>query len=62
MAQNARDSAIDAGMEDWRKAFGDKIPPAVKEFLEYRHREWELGMEADLKARQKARAEQSRKP
>jgi hypothetical protein len=49
-------------MEDWRKAFGDKIPAAVKEFLEYRHREWELGMEADLKARQEAGAEGSQKP
>jgi hypothetical protein len=49
-------------MEEWRKTFGHEIPIAVKEFLEYRHREWELGMEADLKARQEARAEQARKP
>jgi hypothetical protein len=47
---------------DWRKAFGGNIPTAVKEFLEYRHREWELEMEADLKARQEAQAERARKP
>jgi hypothetical protein len=39
-----------------------RIPKAVQEFLKYRHREWELGMEADLKARQEARAERTRKP
>jgi hypothetical protein len=61
-AQDAADSSRDPDMEDWRKAFGDNIPAAVKEFLEYRHREWELGMEADLKARQEARAAQTRKP
>jgi hypothetical protein len=49
-------------MEDWRKAFGDQVPPAVKEFLEYRHREWELGIEPDLKARQEAGAKGSQKP
>jgi hypothetical protein len=51
-AQDAADSSRDPDMEDWRKAFGDKVPAAVKQFLEYRHREWELGIEADLKARQ----------
>jgi hypothetical protein len=61
-AQDATDSAQDPDMEDWRKTFGHKIPAAVKEFLEYRHREWELGMEADLKARQEKPAERTRKP
>ena len=42
-AQDAADSSKDPAMEDWRKAFGDKVPAAAKEFLEYRHREWELG-------------------
>jgi hypothetical protein len=60
-AQDLTDSAKDLDMEDWRKAFGDKIPPAVKEFLEYRHREWELGIENNLKADEEARAEQTRK-
>jgi hypothetical protein len=61
-AQYATDSVEDSDMEDWRKTFGQKIPAVVKEFLEYRHREWELGMEADLKARKEARAERTRKP
>ena len=61
-AQDATDSAQDPDMDDWRKTFGHKIPVAVKEFLEYRHREWELGMEANLKARQEKRTERTRKP
>jgi hypothetical protein len=32
-----------------------------QEFLEYLHREWELGMENDLKADEEARAKQTRK-
>lgn len=60
--QGATDSAEDSEMEEWRKTFGHDIPAAVKEFLEYRHQEWELGMEADLKARQEARSERTRKP
>jgi hypothetical protein len=48
-------------MKEWRETFGHEIPIAVKEFLEYRHREWELGIEADLKAYQEKRAEQTRK-
>jgi hypothetical protein len=59
-AQDAADSSRDPDMEDWRKAFGDQVPPAVKEFLEYRHREWELGIEDDLKARQEASDEDRR--
>jgi hypothetical protein len=61
-AGDATDSSQDPDMEDWRKAFGNNISPAVKEFLQYRHREWELGIEADLIARQKARAARTRKP
>ena len=61
-AQDVADSSRDSDMEDWRKAFGDKIPAAVKEFLEYRHREWELGIESDLKARQDETAAQTRRP
>jgi hypothetical protein len=60
-AQDATDSADDPDMEDWRKAFGDKIPSAVKEFLEYRHREWELEMEGDPKTRQEAGAKRPQK-
>jgi uncharacterized protein HemX len=60
-AQDATDSAQDPDMDDWRKTFGKEIPVAVKEFLEYRHREWELGMEADLKARQEKQTERTRK-
>ncbi len=60
-AQRATDSVQDPDMEDWRKAFGDNIPAAVKEFLQYRHREWELDMEADLKARQEAKAGRTQK-
>jgi hypothetical protein len=60
-AQHATDTAKDPDMEDWRKAFGDNIPPVVKEFLKYRHREWELEMEADLKARQEAKAGRTQK-
>jgi hypothetical protein len=52
----------DPEMEEWRKTFGHEIPAAVKEFLEYRHREWELAMEADLKARQEKRTKRERKP
>ncbi|HXM65467.1 MAG TPA: hypothetical protein VN911_01965 [Candidatus Acidoferrum sp.] len=49
--------------EVWRKKwFGDEIPHAVKDFLQYRHREWELGMEADLKVGQEKRTERTRKP
>jgi hypothetical protein len=59
--QDGTDSTQDPGIEDWRKTFGHEIPTAVKEFLEYRHREWELGMEADLKARQEKRTERTRK-
>jgi hypothetical protein len=59
---DATDSAEDPDMEEWRKTFGHKIPVAVKEFLEDRHREWELAMGADLKARQEARGERTRKP
>ncbi len=33
----------------------------VEDFLKYRHREWELGMENDLKADEEARAKQTRK-
>ena len=61
-AADTTDSLQDSDMEDWRKAFGNNISPAVKEFLQYRHRGWELGIEADLIARQKARAAQTRKP
>jgi hypothetical protein len=60
-AQRAPDSVQDPDMEDWRKAFGDNIPAAVKEFLQYRHREWELEMEDDLKARQEAKAGRTQK-
>jgi len=60
--RDTTDSSEYPDMEDWRKAFGDNIPPAVKEFLQYRHREWELGMEPDLKARQEARAARAQKP
>ncbi|MGH9500132.1 MAG: hypothetical protein ACRD3L_13405 [Terriglobales bacterium] len=35
-------------IEGWRGAFGRDIPPFVKEFLDYRHCEWELNMESDL--------------
>src|SRR5208337_3681630 len=49
---HATDPAKDPDMEDWGKSSGHKIPATVKEFLEYRHREWEWGMEADLKTRQ----------
>jgi hypothetical protein len=60
--QCATDSVEDPDMEDWRKTFGHKIPATAKEFLESRHREWELGMEADLKARQQKRAKRTPKP
>jgi hypothetical protein len=43
-------------MDDWRRTCGDKMPDAVKEFLEYRHREWELEIEADLQSCQAGRA------
>lgn len=45
-----------------KKIFGDRALNAVDDFLKYRHREWELEMEADLKARQDARIDQTRKP
>ena len=36
----------DLSFAAWRKKwFGDELPSAVKDFLEYRHREWELAME-----------------
>ena len=60
-AQDPATSSMDPVMEDWRKAFGDKVPPAVGDFLEYRHREWELGIGSDLKARPGAPPVQSRK-
>lgn len=41
--QHAEDSIEDPDIEDWRKALGDKVPNAVKEFLQYRHRKWEWG-------------------
>ena len=60
-ARDTTDSLEDLDMEDWRKAFGNNIPSVVKEFLEYRHRDWELGMEADL-ARQEKQTKRKRKP
>jgi hypothetical protein len=46
----------------WRKKwFGDEIPSAVKEFLAYRHREWELGMEAGSPLPEKTRPTQARR-
>ena len=61
-ARDTTDSLKDPDMEDWREAFGNDIPSAVKEFLEYRHREWELGMEADLKARYDAAPKRAKLP
>ncbi|HZW79684.1 MAG TPA: hypothetical protein VFF50_04355 [Candidatus Deferrimicrobiaceae bacterium] len=56
-AHDAGDPTEGPDIEEWRKTFGREISPAVKDFLQYRHREWELGMEPHLKARSKTRPE-----
>jgi hypothetical protein len=61
-ALNAGGATDDPDIEGWRNTFGRDIPPAIKEFLEYRHREWELGLEADLEADSKTRPARTRKP
>jgi hypothetical protein len=47
----------DLSFAAWRKKwFGDEIPSAVKDFLEYRHREWELALETAPPLPEKTRA------
>ncbi len=60
-ARNAGDLPRDPDVEDCRKAFGQRIPDSVKEFLEYRHREWELGRENNAKADEEAQADKTGK-
>ena len=61
-AHNAGDATGDPDIEEWRKKFGREIPLAVKDFLEHRHREWELAMEADLDPRSKIGHARTRRP
>jgi hypothetical protein len=61
-AHDAGDATEDPDIENWRKAFGREISPVVKGFLEHRHREWELAMEADLDRRSKTRRLRTRGP
>ena len=52
----------DPDLEDWRKKFGREIPPAVKEFLDYRHRESEIGMKKNLRRRSRKNHAPTRRP
>jgi antitoxin VapB len=49
-------------LDDWWKKYQRKVPPAVKEFLKYRHREWELGIGADIEGKPKVRRARTRRP
>ena len=56
---SSQNTANEPDMEEWRRSFGRSIPQDVKDFLEYRHREWELSSQSEPP---RARRQGNRKP